>query len=343
MKKGLNILVGIFAFQACLYMFLTYRESTGASATKSTEPLLSVAYDNVDKVLVEGFDKTSVELVKKDGKWIVPALYNVPVGSDKVDNVLKKLIDSKRSWALGNTKAAAKQFEVTDDKFERKISFYVKDKVATTLYLGNSPSYKKIYARVDQEDKTYSVEFNAVDAPTLAKDWADHDLYKLDKAKISQIKFQDFTLARDGSAFVVGGLKDDEMTNATQVESFLSKIQNPNFEDVFAEGSHDNAQKLLEYTVTSEDKVEHHYTYFEMKETAPPPVKSGEAEKATKSEFVALKVSGLAYEFKIRKNLVDDLVKFNRLSFVKKKEANKSESGIGKEAGQLNIPTKSPG
>ena len=69
-------------------------------------------------------------------------------------------------------------------------------------------------------------------------------------------------------------------------------------------------------------------------------MKSGEKE-APKNEFVALKVSGLDYEFKVRKVRVDELVKFNRLTFVKKKEDK--GAGISKEAGQLNVPTKGPG
>ena len=55
---------------------------------------------------------------------------------------------------------AAKQFSVVDDKFERKISFTNKDNTQTKLYLGSSPGFKKVNARVDNETNTYKIEYN---------------------------------------------------------------------------------------------------------------------------------------------------------------------------------------
>jgi hypothetical protein len=297
-----------------------------------------VLVHKIEEVIV-GIEKTSLEVHKKEGKWVLPSMSNFPVATEKVEQVLKHLVEAKRSWPMGNTKMAAKQFEVTDEKFERKFSFYTGDKLAGTLYLGNSPSYRKVYARIDQDDKTYSVEFNTVDAPTTAKDWAEHNLYKLDRSKVAHIKFHDFTLDREGAAFVLSGLNSEEVTNATEADNFFAKVQNPYFEDVMM--SYDGAIKLLEYSVTNDDKTERQYTYFAMKEDAslaPLAATTKEAGQTPQDEFAVLKVSDFPYYFKIRKARVDELAKFTRATFVKKKDAVQNHPGISKEAGQINTP-----
>lgn len=346
MKRSINILIAALTVQAAVYAFLTYRDMSGASSVKP-EALLAVNFDKLDKVTVESGEKKSLELVKKDGKWMIPSLFNFPVADEKVQQVLKFLVEAKRNFALGNTKAAAKQYETTDEKFERKFSFYVADKLQTTLYLGNSPTYRKVYARVDNDDKTYSIEFNTIDAPSEAKDWADRSIYKVDRSKVAEVKFQDFTLKKEGTAFALVGLKPEEVTNATEADNFLGKLQNPLFEDVLASGTYNGAtNKLLEYTVTNDDKTERHYSFFEMKTAASAaPSKAGDKTPTTpaQSEFAALKVSDLPYFFKVRRARVDELLKFNHASFAKKKEAEKAAPGVGKEAGQLNTPAGSPG
>lgn len=348
MKRWINILVGLFAVQVAIFALLSYRDLSTGNAVSKAEALLSVNFDKVEKFVIENADKKTLEIVKKEGKFVIPSYFNFPVPAEKIQQVFKHLAEAKRSYPLGNTKVAAKQFEVTDDRFERKIQYYVGDKVANTLYLGGSPGYRKVYARVDEEEKTYSVEFNTLDCPTEAKDWTDHDIYKFDRSKVASIKLNDFTFTREGSEFKVSNLKADEVTNATEADNFINRIQNPAFEEVLAVGAYEQGAKLLEYTVSNDDKSERHFVYSEFKAEAKAShaKKPGEKEEPkTEAEFAVLKVSDLPYFFKVRKARVDELMKFQHSTFVKKKDTAETKQGqnLGKEAGQLDTGANGPG
>ncbi len=355
MKRSINILLGVLAVQFVLFALLTFRDEN-ANNVKQTETLVAVNFDKIDKVQIEDFSKKTVELSKKDGKWSLPGLFNFPVSTDKIRDVLKKISEEKRTWPLGNTMVAAKQFEVTDEKFERKLSFYEGDKLVRTLYLGTSPGFKKVHARVDKEEKTYSLEFNAFDAPVAAKDWADHELYKLDRSKISQVKLKDFSLSQNAGAFVLDGLTAEEQTNKTEAEALISRIVNPLFEEVVAINNFETGPKVLEYSVSNADKSERQYSFFEMKadpkvleaEKAAAHMAKTKGKGATKEEasaetpkdpandFVLLKVSDQPYFFKLHRSKLEDLMKAQRASYVKKK--GEEEKKTHQEAGQLNLP-----
>lgn len=354
MKRSINILLGVLVVQFVLFALLTFRDES-ANNVKQTETLVALNFDKIDKVLIEDGTKKSVELVRKDGKWILPGLFNFPVAANKISETLKKISEEKRSWPLGNTMVAAKQFEVTDEKFERKLSFYEGDKLARTLYLGTSPGFKKVHARVDKEEKTYSLEFNAFDVPTTAQDWADHELNKLERSKISQVKFKDFSFTQSENAFNLDGLTTEEQTNKTEVEAMISKIINPTFDEVVAINNFETGPKVLEYSVANNDKSEHQYSFFEMKADAKaeaeqaakakakgkPGFKETEdptADKAKEStnEFLVMKASDQPYFFKLRRSRFEDLMKAQRASYVKKK--GEEEKKTNQEAGQLNLP-----
>lgn len=345
MKRSLNILLAVFAFQALLFGFLVYRDNFASEGNKKQEPLFAIDFDKTDKVSIEGDDKTSIEVVKKEGKWVIPKYFNFPVSGEKIEKVLKYLADTKRTWPLGNTKVAAKQFEVSEEKFERRLKYYAGDKVQATVYLGNSPSFRKVYIRANDEDKTYSVEFNTMDAPIVEKDWADQSYYKLDRAKVAEVKFQDIELKKDGTNFVVANLKGEETTNTTETDKFFNMIQNPIFEAVLAQGTYDVGDKYMEYKVVNEDKSERHFVYYKMKpEHADTKAQSKTEEKPVVDEFLALKVADIPYYFKVRKVQLEPLTKFNRMSFVKKKEANTPKGGdLSKDALQIQTPAGGPG
>ncbi len=331
MKRWIRILVGVLAVQAALYLFLSYQDFNASKAPKA-EALLTLNLDKTDKIWVEEAGK-KVELLRKDGKWILPELFNFPVSAEKISQIFKKIMDEKKGYPAGNTKVAAKQFEVTDEKFERKVTFFAADKVENTLYLGSSPSFHKVYARVNQEDKTYSIELNTFEVPTAAMEWVDRDVYKVDRTKVAQIRFPDFALQREGTALILSELKADETTNTTEVDAFLSKLANPFFEEVLSTGAYETDAKLLEYTVVNEDKSERVYTYFGMKAGAKAVKDAKAADSKKENEFAVLKVSDLPYYFSLRKMRVDELLKMNRTQFIQKKSAS-AKTGDLKEAGQ---------
>lgn len=324
MKRWINILVGLLAVQAALFFFLNYKENLWESKTVVEEKLLSLEFDKLDKVTIEASDKSVLELAKKDGVWVIPKLFDFPIWPEKIQKSLKHLTEvTHSSWAHGKTKASAKQFEVTEDKFERRIMFYVGDEVKSILYLGGSPGYKKVYTRVEGHDETYSIEFNAMDMPTDPVEWSDRDIYKLDRAKISKILLSTgIELEKKGRDLLLTNLKEDEETDTGRLNSFINRMQNPRFDDVLAKDTYAHGAPYLKYTVTLEGGVERAYEFFKMK-TAPK--KKAKEEKETREDAFVLKVSNLPYYFKVSPHRIRDLKEKKREEFIKKK--NKKDTG----------------
>ncbi|MBI2602458.1 MAG: DUF4340 domain-containing protein [Deltaproteobacteria bacterium] len=320
MKRNINILVGLLAIQIALFFYLNIaEEDKGAPAS---DPLLTLEWNKVDKITVEDSDKKTMEIVKKEGKWILPSFFDFPVNEDKIRETLETLASIKKTWPVGNTTVAAKQFEVVDDKFERRISYHAGDSVQT-LYLGTSPGYRKVHTRANKEDHTYSIDFNAFDVPANAKDWLDREVYKLDRSKLSLVQLPHIVLKQDAGNFVIADLKEGETTNTTESDALINKVMNPRFDEVLASGQYDHGPQVYEYSATTSENVTRTFTFSEMKGDAKPnkePTKEKEKKERPIDQSLVLKVSDLPYYFSINKNFVEGLKETDRAKFVKAEE-----------------------
>lgn len=330
MKRKINILAGLLAVQIALFLYLTIGDTYTSGAPKS-DFLLSLDWNKVGKITVEDSDKKTLEIVKKEGAWKLPSLFEFPVNENKMRETLEKLTTLKRSWPVGNTLVAAKQFEVVDDKFERRISFFLDGENVQTVFLGTSPSYRKVHVRANKEDHTYGVDFNAFDVPSDAKGWLDRDLYKLDRSKLSIIQLPGIVLKQDSGNFIIADLQTGQVTNTTESDSLVNKIINPRFDEVLGT-SYEVGTQVYEYSVTTADNTTRKFTFSEMKQKSEPqkePVKGKEeATEKPKSDTLVLKVSDFPFYFSVSKSLVDGIKEIDRAKLVKaeeKKEAQPEE------------------
>ena len=307
MNKLITLLSAVLAVQVILAAILFgYRGDTGAF--HSDQSLLGLSQDGFDAVSIEQKDKPALTLKKDKDVWLLPGYFNVPVDNGKFDDFSRKLLALKTSWPVANTEDAAERFQVNKDKYERKIVFQKDGKPVKTLYLGTSPGFKKIHARIDGNNDIQSIDFAAFEASVTPEDWMKQDLAKIDPSQISQIKGNDFTLVKADKDWAVEGLPANQTSNAAEIKAFTDKLAALNYSAVLG----------------VEDKPEYH-----LKEPALLFTFNKHAEeiqyrfgKQDGQDDYVLKTSSQPFYFKIGKGLVDSLKEFNlkKLSQVKPAE-----------------------
>lgn len=304
MKKLTIILSSVLALQVLLsIILLTQKQDTGAF--QSDQALLEINQDTLDAVSIEEKGKSPLIIKQADKGWVLPGYFNMPAAKEKIESILDKLSGFKKGWPVAKTEEAAPRFKVADSDFERKIIFKKGDKALKTLYLGSSPGFKKIHARVDGQDEIQSIEFSAFEVSVNPEDWMQSDLIKIDPEQLTQIETSDIALSKTDKEWQVEKLAEDQMTDADSVKSFLGNLEDLSYISVL--GTEDKpdyglAKPVLTVTI-KKDKESIQYAFGKLKD---------------KDDFV-LKTSNQPYYFKINKVQVDSITEFKLSKLVKEK------------------------
>jgi hypothetical protein len=118
-------------------------------------------------------------LQKIGGQWLVAGLAGLPADQSKVQGLLETLAGADYSWPVADSAAARQRFRVADYGFVRRVDVWAEGQELSTLYLGTSPGFRKIHARVEGSDAIYSIAFNAFDAPARGGAWVDRKLLQV--------------------------------------------------------------------------------------------------------------------------------------------------------------------
>ena len=225
MNKTLKILTGLLAVQLVLAGAVFFKNHRGGTLA-ADEPLLRIGADDFDQVVVTEPGKPSVTLAKKDGRWVLPDLWDFPVAKDKIALTLDKLRELKITWPVGDTAEARKRCKVTEESFEKKVVFLKGGKEKKTLYLGTSPEYRKVHFRPSDRNGVYLAEFGYHDLAMVPADWEDKKFLSMDRAGVMRIETPDVQLVNKETGFQVDPLKPGEQGKPSEVESLVSQITN---------------------------------------------------------------------------------------------------------------------
>ena len=174
MSQKIQILSVVLVIQVILIVALSLAgKDTGAFA--SSEKLMGLKLDELDKIAVIGKENQSIVLHKQGDSWALTDYFNFPADEKKLQQMTRELFAINKSWPVATTDAAEERFKVADDNFERKIAFSSGGNVLQTLYLGTSPGFRKVHARINDEDEIYAIEFGVFKASAEGKDWAKKD------------------------------------------------------------------------------------------------------------------------------------------------------------------------
>ncbi|ABC31365.1 conserved hypothetical protein [Hahella chejuensis KCTC 2396] len=290
------------------------------------QALLDLESKQPDAIHIYGEETAKVDLKKEQDGWVVASYYNLPVANGKVDAMLAKLKELKAGWPVATSASGAKRFEVAEDTFQRKLELTQGDDTLATLYLGTSPGYRKVHARLNEQDAVFAVNYATHELPLTGKDWVDSKLTAVPEESISQVKINDIVLNKNGDKWDLEGLQDGEITNEEAAHQILASLADMRFEDVLG------AEVKPEYNL-SEPKLR--FT-LELKEKNAKGEQSLELTfgKPAEGDYYSLTRSDRPQVFKINANHVDSLLDLERARFVSAApvtEPEQSEIDLGQK------------
>ncbi|MBT4838926.1 MAG: DUF4340 domain-containing protein [Methylococcales bacterium] len=297
MKKIISTLAILLLIQTVLTLILS---STGSDYTafKTEEKLLELNIKALDKIVITDIKKASLILAKKDGQWRMPAHGDFPVSKVQFSQLTGKLENAKKSWPIATTQSAAKRFKVDEDYFEKKLEFYQNGKIKKIMYLGSSPKFRKVTTRIKGDNNIYSIDFNAFEASIKEEDWFDKGYLTLNKDDMQQININGIELVKKDKEFKLNPAQTAQL-NQAEVKKLLSQITSITFQTLL-----DTSKK----------------TTFKFDWVFALQMKSGKVDykiaKLDKTEDFVLKLSSQPYYFKISKQTVENLKKFNKTTLI---------------------------
>ncbi len=234
----LTLLLGI---QIVFGLMLTGSHDEMA-AFQAEERLLDLSLEDIDEVLITVREEDQPERVltlqKEADIWILPDYFAFPISGKKLSVLQEKLFQVKKPYPVGSTELAAKQFEVSDKTFQTRVELKKEGDIIETLYLGTSPSFKKIHIRKKDELQTYAIPFSSYELRAKENAWLNREYLHLQPSDIKSITFHDFTLQRDESDSVLRPQDIDtasEQPARSTIDDFVQNISTLSFLDVLGE------------------------------------------------------------------------------------------------------------
>lgn len=232
--------------------------------------LIPLEADTITGLSIEDGDGNRVTLAKVDGTWRLPDYFDMPVDEHKRSDVLGRLLDAPVTWPVATSGSAAKRFKVADDAFERHVVFETTGGDDVELYLGTSPGFRRVHARVGGSDEIYAVEFSNYQLPARAADWMDKSLVT-PSGNVTRISSQGWTLTRaaegtDGAGkWTLEGLAEGETLDEGAVENLVSAITSLRVEAVASDdevAALADAEPAFRLSVDTDDGKHWSYTFF---------------------------------------------------------------------------------
>ena len=258
MSRSIKLLLLLLVLQAGFAVWVNLPVDN-PGAFESEKPLLSVEMDSVDAVTIEQTTGAPLRIARKDKRWVLPGKNDFPVAQEKFEEFAEKLVGARRFWPVGKTMVAARQFKVTEEQFERRVRFLRGEDVLGDVFLGSSPGFRKVHARLEGDPLTYAIDFNAFDAPAEADRWYDTEVLKARSEDIARIDLEAYALKAAEGGFQVEGLRENEETDVEPVRELVERVTDVDFKDVlFKDGKarFDDGQAVVEYVIEMKDGTE---------------------------------------------------------------------------------------
>ncbi|MEE4277184.1 MAG: DUF4340 domain-containing protein [Halieaceae bacterium] len=197
-------------------------------STSTARSLVAFAADDIERISItddEGVEQTLQRDGKRDGKrddnhddnsWRLPD--GLPADSNRVGTLIRALTSADTGLAIATSDAAARRFEVDEDGYVRRLVLSTGEDDAT-VFLGSSPSFRKLHARRDGESEVYVVELNSYDAPTDEGSWLDKTL--LAATQLDRIDLYGTSFERGDEAWT---RSDGEAVDGEAMETLLQVL-----------------------------------------------------------------------------------------------------------------------
>ncbi|WP_075187933.1 DUF4340 domain-containing protein [Teredinibacter haidensis] len=190
MNKAIQFLTLLLVLQVVLVLG-TKLVTNNSEAANKPEPLAKGLNETTELVITDG--KNRVRLTKDGEQWRLPDYGRLLVSPGKMEELLQKLSKLKAGWPVASSSHAAERFEVAEDNAQKTLELSNNGKRIATLYLGTSPSYRKVHVRVNDEQDIHIIELAQHEAPAEPELWFDKTLLGFE-GLITEAKTDSFTL-----------------------------------------------------------------------------------------------------------------------------------------------------
>jgi hypothetical protein len=262
-----------------------------------------------------GENQQNVQLRKINGKWLLPDKFNAPADEGKVTDILEKLATLKQGLIVAKTKGADKRFKVSEDDYVRHVALKNSDKKIADFFLGTSPSFKMVHARVSDRQEIVSVALNTYELEIGADSWIDRKMAQVNKGDVMKLMIGDnIILTKTDNTWRLSDLTDNEEINAEEVDNLLEKVSRLTVDGIMDPSENSelfNQDPDLAITVNMEGNVNKHYVLVKPEE-----------------DHYVMKSSDKEFFLKVNTWQVDDIKKFNRNSLIKKKDTEKKQGDM---------------
>lgn len=303
MSRSVKLLLLLLALQAGLVAWVNF-QGDEPGAVEADEPLLALDLESADAVTIEQKGDPPLRLARKDAGWVLSGKGDFPVAPAKFEEFTEKLLEARRSWPVGRTLVAARQLRVTEEDFERRVRFLKGTEVLGDVFLGSSPGFRKVHARLDGDEHTHAIDFNAFDAPPDAGSWYDTEVLKTAVEDIARIDLGVYALKAGDGGFQVEGLRENEETDAGPVKELVERVAGVGFRDVLSKDGKarfDAGRAILEYVIKTKAGSAITHTVVSPKE----------------GDHYILKSSTQPHYFEVEKERFDKLRDTSRVQLVK--------------------------
>jgi hypothetical protein len=233
MKRAILFLSLALTFQIALALGLQLAANTTDSGAGQGK-LLPIDAERVDTLVIEGRAGESVLLRKTDGHWTLPDHFGAPADSRKIKELLDTLTGIERSWPVAETAEARRRFKVGNNDFERRLRFKTDGEELAVLYLGTSPGFRKIHARLDGEDQVFDIPFSTYQAGTKNSDWLDKQQLWVDSDSVTAIELPDCRLSRHDGTWTMADLAANEEIDQQKADQLARRLARLNCQDISA-------------------------------------------------------------------------------------------------------------
>lgn len=237
---GLLVLLGV-QILAALGLSLGGRGALSPAALDT--PLLDFDPKSVTAIRIEGGSEGPVTLAKADQGWVIADLADFPADGTKVDQLVEKLAGLKRPLPIATSPEAQRRHKVADEGFERQVVLESGDKPVATLILGDSPGFRRTFARPAGESVVYDLELPLFDVSNRRDDWLARDSLRVGQETIERVSSGDWSLVKAEGAWKLEGAEQAPEEQA--VNSLLSRLASLSYRGVLG------AQDRPEYNQAS--------------------------------------------------------------------------------------------
>jgi hypothetical protein len=229
MNRRNRILAGVLAVQLVVAAVVFVPRVLPSSQSAAAPLLGTLQAADVAGLAIQEQGGKRVDLVKKNGAWVLPAGDDYAASPDKVTAFVEKLIGLKTDPLVTRTANSHARLQVSDTTYVRKVDLTLADGGVTSLFLG-SASGGATHVRLDGHDEVYLGRgLNSFEASTDMAGWIDPTYVSVQQDQIlsatienAQGKFE-FTKDTQGN-WVLKGLTADQSFNPDSAVTLLARL-----------------------------------------------------------------------------------------------------------------------